>query len=258
MGYGLHAVKHTRRAIFAGLAARFMTQLALIRDNVTNGQPASMKAPMKERCLGGSRLTVLLFVLFTTVAVRAQAVPSAGEVYGGDHEFGGVVGYSPVSGPIWGYDENTRYLPVILKYSYLMRSSPRWNLRYSPEVTALAVLSEPAPSLTNPAAPTKSYGSGVSPVGFEIGFRSGRRVQPFASTAGGFIYYNQRVLSPQGSQFMYTIDFGTGVRLYSSPHNALMLGYRYQHFSNANISVHNPGTDADTFYIGFSHFHTHG
>lgn len=204
------------------------------------------------------RLIVLLSLLSTTAAMRAQAVASAGAVYGGDHEFGGVVGYSPVSGPIWGYDENTRYLPVILKYSYLIRSSPSWNLRYSPELTALAVLSEPAPSLTNPAVPTKSYGSGVSPVGFEIGFRSGRRVQPFTSTAGGFIYYNQRVLSPQGSQFMYTIDFGTGVRLYSSPRNALILGYRYQHFSNANISVHNPGTDADTFYVGFSHFHTHG
>ena len=204
------------------------------------------------------RLIVLSTLLSMTGAVHAQASASAGSAYGGTHEFGGVVGYSPVSGPIWGYDENTRYLPVILKYSYLLRSSPKWNLRYSPEVTALAVLSEPAPSLTNSAAPTKSYGSGVSPVGFEIGFRSGRRVQPFSSGEGGFVYYNQRVLSPQGSQFMYTIDFGTGVRLYSSPRNALILGYRYQHFSNANISVHNPGTDADTFYVGFSHFHTHG
>jgi hypothetical protein len=204
------------------------------------------------------KLTTFLLTLFTAAGVRAQAIVSNFEVYGGNHELGGVVGYSPVSGPIWGYDENTRYLPIILKYSYLLRSSPGWNLRYSPELTALAILSEPAPSLTNAAAPTRSYGSGFSPVGFEIGFRSGRRVQPFVSTAGGFVYYNQRVLSPQGSQFMYTIDFGTGVRLYSSPRNALILGYRYQHFSNANISVHNPGTDADTFYIGYSHFHTHG
>ena len=34
--------------------------------------------------------------------------------------------------------------------------------------------------------------------------------------------------------------------------------FRYQHLSNANISIHKPGTDADTFYVGFSHFHTHG
>ncbi len=121
------------------------------------------------------KLILLLSLLCTTVSVRGQAAASSA-AYGGNHEFGGVVGYSPVSGPIWGYDENTRYLPVILKYSYLVRSSPGWNLRYSPELTALAILSEPAPSLTNPAAPTKSYGSGFSPVGFEVGFRSGRRV----------------------------------------------------------------------------------
>ena len=72
---------------------------------------------------------------------------------------------------------------------------------------------------------------------------------------------NQMLAEMQGQQQESgsgTIDFGTGVRLYSSPHNALMLGYRYQHFSNANISVHNPGTDADTFYVGYSGFHTHG
>ena len=178
--------------------------------------------------------------------------------YGGDHEFGLVMGNSPVSGPVWGFHENVRYRPVILKYSYALPTGPTFSLRYAPELTALAVLDEPAPSLTNPAAPTRSYGSGVSPVGFELGFRGGRRVQPFVSTAGGFVYFNQRVLSPQGSQFMYTVDPGAGIRLYGSARSAIALGYRYQHLSNANISLHNPGTDTNTFYVGFSHFHTHG
>jgi hypothetical protein len=54
---------------------------------------------------------------------------------------------------------------------------------------------------------------------------------------------------------MYTIDFGGGVNLYTSPRNTVTVGYRYQHLSNANISKHNPGTDADTFYLGLSHFY---
>ena len=57
---------------------------------------------------------------------------------------------------------------------------------------------------------------------------------------------------------MYTIDFGTGVNLFTSHRNTATLGFRYQHLSNANISEHNPGTDACTFYIGYSHFHTKG
>ncbi len=117
---------------------------------------------------------------------------------------------------------------------------------------------ERAPSTTNAAAPVTHLGSGISPEGFQVVFRPGQKLQPFLSNAGGFIYYADRVLSPQGSQFMYTIDFGAGVNLFTSPHNTVTLGYRYQHLSNANISYHNPGTDADTFYVGFSHFHTKG
>jgi hypothetical protein len=176
--------------------------------------------------------------------------------YGGHHEFGGIVGYSPVSGPIWGYDENVRYTPVVLKYSYLFWERRGYTVRYAPELTALAVLHERAPSLTNPAVPKTTLGSGFSPEGFQIGFRPRAKVQPFLSNAGGFVYFADRVLSPQGSKFMYTVDFGAGVNVFSSARNAITVGYRYQHLSNANISVHNPGTDADTFYVGYSHFHT--
>lgn len=176
--------------------------------------------------------------------------------FGGHHEFGMIAGYSPVSGPIWGYTKNVRYAPVILRYSFEIIRKRYWSLRYEPEVTAFATMKELGPSETNPAAPVRHFGAGVSPEGFQVVLRPGRRVQPFLSNAGGFVYYADRVLSPQGSQFMYTIDFGGGVNLFESAHNAVSLGYRYQHLSNANISFHNPGTDADTFYIGFSHFHT--
>jgi hypothetical protein len=30
------------------------------------------------------------------------------------------------------------------------------------------------------------------------------------------------------------------------------IGYRYQHLSNANIRQHNPGMDANTFYVSVS------
>jgi opacity protein-like surface antigen len=53
---------------------------------------------------------------------------------------------------------------------------------------------------------------------------------------------------------MFTIDFGGGVNIFLRQRQALTLGYRYQHLSNANISAHNPGTDANTFYVGVSRF----
>lgn len=195
-------------------------------------------------------------VAATVLLVGASAVQSqvASDALGGTHAVGVTSGYSPVSGPIWGYDENVRYSPTVLRYSYRFLERRHFAVRYAPEITAVAMLYEPAPSLTNPAAPVRHFGAGASPVGFEVTFRQGQRVQPFAGTHGGFVYFADRVLSPQGSQWMYTIDFGGGASLFFSPKNAVELGYRYQHLSNANISMHNPGTDADTFTVGFAHF----
>jgi hypothetical protein len=104
----------------------------------------------------------------------------------------------------------------------------------------------------------RTYGSGLSPVGFRTSFFPEKRVQPFLSTDGGFIYFADRVLSPQGSQFMYTIDFGTGFTIYRKQRQSISFGYRYQHLSNANISVHNPGTDTNNFYVQVSRFRTKG
>ena len=194
---------------------------------------------------------------------RGEALP-VWPHYGGVHEFGAWWGLSMFSGPIWGYDKDVNYMPVDLNYSYLLNpNSRRWNFRYAPEVTALAMLDEPAflkpgvkPQPQN--LRRRTYGSGLSPVGFRTSFAPGSRVQPFLSTDGGFIYFSDRVLSPQGSQFMYTIDFGGGVTVYRKQRQAISFGYRYQHLSNANISRHNPGTDANTFYVQVSRFRTKG
>jgi hypothetical protein len=67
-----------------------------------------------------------------------------------------------------------------------------------------------------------------------------------------------RVLSPEGSQFMYTIDFGGGLQIFRKQRQSVSIGYRYQHLSNANISHHNPGTDTNVFYVAVSRFRTKG
>ena len=180
---------------------------------------------------------------------------------GGVHEFGAWWGLSLISGHVWGYAKDVKYMPIDVRYSYLFSLHRRWALRYSPEVTALAMLDEPVPG----ADPTdrfhqrkRTYGSGISPVGFQADFLPSHRVQPFVSTNGGAIYFYNRVLSPDGSRFMYTIDFGCGINIFRKARQAVTIGYRYQHLSNANISLHNPGTDANTFYVGVSRFRTKG
>ena len=180
---------------------------------------------------------------------------------GGVHEFGAWWGLSLMSGHIWGYAKDVKYMPIDIRYTYLLMQHQHWTMRYAPEITALAMLDEPNPQAATSDKynqRTRAYGSGVSPVGFESDFFPSRRVQPFFSTDGGFIYFDQRVLSPQGSQWMYTIDFGTGIHVFRKARQDWTIGYRYQHLSNANISLHNPGMDANTFYVAVSRFRTKG
>jgi len=182
---------------------------------------------------------------------------------GGRHEFGTWWGTSFISGHVWGYQGDVKYMPVDLRYSYeLHRHHEAWALRYSPEMTALAMIDwatpTPAPAGNLYNQRKRVYGGGLSPVGIQWGFLPLRRVQPFFSTNGGFIYFTDRVLNPQGSKFMYIIDYGAGLNIFHHRNQAITIGYRYQHLSNANISHHNPGTDANTFYVGISRFHTKG
>ncbi len=207
-------------------------------------------------------------ILASPAVVRSPS--SAGELPvwprpGGEHEFGAWWGLSLMSGHIWGFAGDVKYMPIDVRYTYLISPHDSWTLRYAPEMTALAMLDWPVPgavaTIDQPYAQflrTRAYGSGVSPVGFETDFLPAKRVQPFLSTNGGFVYYDQRVLSPQGSQWMYTIDFGCGLHIFRKARQDWSLGYRYQHLSNANISEHNPGTDANTFYLAIGRFRSKG
>ena len=166
-----------------------------------------------------------------------------------------------MTGHIWGSAKDIKYMPVDVTYSYLLSEHPKWSFRYAPELTALAMLDQPNPEAGPPTKYHQSlrqriYGSGISPVGFRASFYPDSRVQPFLSTDGGFIYFAQRVLSPEGSQFMYTIDYGCGLTFFRKRRQTVSIGYRYQHLSNGDISMHNPGTDANTFYVSVSRFRT--
>jgi Lipid A 3-O-deacylase (PagL) len=184
---------------------------------------------------------------------------------GGKHEFGALWGLSLMSGHVFGYAADVKYMPITLRYSYeLYRHHEQWTLRYAPEGTPLAMIDWPTPTTVGkqPAIlfdqRTRAYGEGLSPVGFEMDAKPLSRVQPFFRTNGGFIYFDKRVLSPEGSRFMYTIGPDIGLNIYRHKRQAVTIGWRYTHLSNANISEHNPGTDANVFYVGVSRFRTKG
>ena len=223
-------------------------------DDVASLEPASVAGQPSTSDGGGAGVTQR--------AHNREVLPEWPH-YGGVHEFGAWWGMSLMSGHIWGYAKDIKYMPLAVQYSYLLYPGGKWNLRYSPEVTIPAMLDEPKTGVKvitkyDQHLRSRTYGGGVSPAGLRASFFPDSRVQPFLSSNGGFVYFGQRVLSPQGSQFMYTIDFGTGLTFYRKPRQSVSIGYRYQHLSNANISLHNPGTDTNVFYVQVSRFRTKG
>ena len=177
---------------------------------------------------------------------------------GGTHELGAWWGLALMTGHLWGVTGDVKYMPLDVRYSYRFLLHEHWALRYSPEITALAMIDWPTPEGLAPFNLRKrSYGSGLSPDGFQADFFPRSRVQPFLSNNAGFIYFANGMLTPQGSKLVYTVDFGGGVNIFRKMTQVVTIGYRYQHLSNANNGWHN-GTDANTFYVGVSRFRTKG
>lgn len=181
---------------------------------------------------------------------------------GGVHEFGAWWGLSMFSGHLWGNESSARYMPIDVNYSYLLHSGQKWQFRYAPEVTALAMLDEQVrPNVLGKYDETqrrRTYGSGASPIGWRANFFTDKGVQPYLSSAGGLIYFTDPVLLPQSSRLLYTIDFGGGLQFFRWNRQAISIGYRYQQLSNVSFSNHYPGTDANTIYVAVSRFRTKG
>jgi hypothetical protein len=138
------------------------------------------------------------------------------------------------------------------------------NLRYCPEIIPVAYLRDRVINgvpvtidrFAFPAVPNNRYvyAAGANPVGLQMNFRRGKRVQPLWDFEGGFLYFSERVLARRGSQFQFTVSTGPGAQFFLTAHTALSAGYHYHHLSNANISGSNPGTDTNQIYFSFSLF----
>ena len=163
---------------------------------------------------------------------------------------GGSVG----NGHVFGYSKDRRLDIVDLQLAHPLWRFKENTLSYKIAVVPVAVLEEPRASASNSSALTAQrrfvYGAGASPVGAEFAMRTQHALQPFVDSTGGFLYFADRVFSPLASQFNFTVDLGAGLRIVPHRGPAVLVGYRYLHVSNANISARNPGGDFQVIYIG--------
>ena len=159
--------------------------------------------------------------------------------------FGGAFG----SGHAFSNTLDARNYQVENRYERLIYWSESFAVRWVFDLTS-ALVGDPR---TGNGHRVYSYGIGASPVGAQVNFVHFRRVEPFLTSAGGFLYFNRQMFGQ--TNFNFTAQLGGGVQLFSANRRtSLDVGYKYHHISNANLGNQNPGMDSHMVFIGLSLF----
>jgi hypothetical protein len=99
--------------------------------------------------------------------------------------------------------------------------------------------------------PKAMYGVGLAPVVWRWNFPPRPSWSAYAELSMGGLWTTAAL--PEGtSQGNFTAHWGGGVRLRQRGSNALLLGYRFQHFSNGNQLGSNPGVNSHVVIAGWS------
>lgn len=182
-------------------------------------------------------------VVFLTAWVFAQsAVPEK-------HEFSVWLNRSFSNGHAFGFAQDRELFLAEFRYARRFATIHGVTLRYQAAVVPVALLNDNADDMYQREW---VYGGGLSPIGLHVCFRPTKRINPFLTNTGGFLYFQQRVLSPDAAQFNFTVEVGAGTEVRIRRSEALVLGYKYHHFSNANTAHRNPGLDSHMLFAGWA------
>ena len=100
--------------------------------------------------------------------------------------------------------------------------------------------------------PARIYGAGFAPVVWRWNFPPAPTWSAYGELAMGGMFASDAI--PEGtSRANFTAHWGGGVRLRPRGRHALLLAYRFQHFSNGNQLGSNPGVNSHVFVLGWSH-----
>jgi hypothetical protein len=101
-------------------------------------------------------------------------------------------------------------------------------------------------------SPSAIYGFGFAPVVWRWNFTPRLRYSLFAELSMGGLWTTEPIPENTG-RGNFTAHWGGGVRLRPRGGNAMLLAYRFQHFSNGNQLGSNPGVNSHVVLIGWSH-----
>jgi hypothetical protein len=203
----------------------------------------TLRLRKRRRFTLGREPSRLLKILFTTTFLVSLA---CAQDRAAQNEFGVWVDGQFGNGHAFASTIGSRLYQVEARYGRLVYTNRLLALRYIAEVIPLSVVGDP---LAN-GQRAYAYGAGGSPIGIQVNFLHYKRIQPFVTSGGGFLYFNRQMFG--ATQFNFTAQLGAGVQVFTSKHHSIDFGYRYHHISNANLGRINPGMDSHVVFVGVS------
>lgn len=182
---------------------------------------------------------------------------AAGQHVARQTSFGFWSGANVGNGHAFGFAHHRRLVLAGLSWAPLLTQRRRFVLKYRIDLVPLTLLRDQRfapPGQPKPPGHEWVYAAGISPVGAQMEFPNRTRIMPFAEVTGGFLYFRRRVLAYDGTRFQFTVAPGVGLHVFLTPRLAIDFGYKYHHFSNANMYRSNPALDSHMLYAGVSVF----
>jgi hypothetical protein len=122
----------------------------------------------------------------------------------------------------------------------------RGNFEWSADLIPVYYIWQPAPA-------QNAYAAGFNPVNLKWNFTHCARTIPYLELGGGVLFSNHAV--PLNTSHVNFLPHATlGFQFFNSDRRAFTAGIRYEHISNAGLTVPNPGINTVQFQVGMNWF----
>lgn len=122
----------------------------------------------------------------------------------------------------------------------------RGNFEWAADLMPIYYIWQPAPA-------QNAYAAAFNPVNLKWNFTNSARTIPYLELGGGVLFSNHAV--PLNTSHVNFLTHATlGFQFFNNDRRAFTAGVRYEHISNAGLTVPNPGINTVQFQVGVHWF----